>query len=349
MNANNSTDPKHLLSGYQLCASTEGNSTSAVQIVVRSIGYFLRYLDSHQNGKLLTDITRQEIREYISYLQHMKCFANHRFTPTQERNLSGHTVNCYLRSLRCFYSWLVNEEIIEKHPFNKVKIPPPPKKVIPAFSRQQIEQLLSVIDTKTPVGYRNFAMILTLLDTGLRITELCTLTMDKLFLEDGIAQVIGKGNKERMIPIGKHVQRVLWHYIECCRPNPANINYNFVFLNDDGRPLNRRRMEAVMTRYGEKAKLEGIRCSPHTLRHTAAISFLRNGGDLFSLQRLLGHNSLEMTRRYCEVADADVKRAHGLASPVDNLDFGSKINHHSQISKTPLVPGRDHAQPSHIK
>jgi integrase/recombinase XerD len=223
-----------------------------------------------------------------------------------------------------------------------VKIPPPPKKVIPAFSRRQIEQLLSVIDTKTPVGYRNFAMILILLDTGLRISELCALTMDKLFLEDGIAQVIGKGNKERMIPIGKQVQRILWHYIECCRPNPANINYNFLFLSDDGRPLNRRRMESVMTHYGEKAKLIGVRCSPHTLRHTAAISFLRNGGDLFSLQRLLGHNSLEMTRRYCEVADADVKRAHGLASPVDNLDLDSKVDHHTQISRTAFVTQKNH-------
>jgi len=133
-----------------------------------------------------------------------------------------------------------------------VKIPPPPKKVIPAFSKQQIEQLLSVIDTKTPIGYRNFAKILTLLDTGLRITELCILTMDKLFLEDGIARVIGKGNKERMIPVGKQVQRVLWHYIECCRPISANVNNNFVFLSDEGRPLDRRRMEAVMKYYGDK-------------------------------------------------------------------------------------------------
>jgi site-specific recombinase XerD len=337
MTNSNLSDPRHLIAGYQLCASTEGNSTNAIMMVVRSIDYFTRYLDSHQNGKLLTEVTRQEIREFTFFLQHTKCFASHRFTPTQEKNLSGHTVNCYLRSLRAFYSWLVNEEIIEKHPFDKVKIPPPPKKVIPAFSPQQIEQLLSVIDTKTSVGYRNYTMILTLLDTGLRITELCTLTMDKLFLEDGIARVTGKGNKERMIPIGKQVQRALWHYIECCRPDPSNVNNNFVFLNDEGRPLVRRRMEAAMRNYGEKAKLVGIRCSPHTLRHTAAISFLRNGGDLFSLQRLLGHTSLEMTRRYCEVADTDVKRAHVLASPVDNLDLRARNKiHRNQDSKTPV-------------
>jgi site-specific recombinase XerD len=139
-----------------------------------------------------------------------------------------------------------------------VRIHPPPKKVIPAFSSQQIEQLLKVINTKTKVGYRNFTIVLTLLDTGLRISELCMLRMDKLYREDGIARVLGKGNKERMIPIGKKVQRLLWRYIEYCRPEPSSINCNFVFLNDEGRPLHRRCMQAAMTLYGKKAKLVGV-------------------------------------------------------------------------------------------
>jgi integrase/recombinase XerD len=101
-------------------------------------------------------------------------------------------------------------------------------------------------------------------------------------------------------------------------------NNDILFLTQDGKPLTKDRLEKIMTRFGRKAGLVGIRCSPHTLRHTAAVSFLRNGGDVFSLQRLLGHSSLEMTRRYCELADADVKRAHLTASPVDNLDFHAK-------------------------
>jgi len=130
-------------------------------------------------------------------------------------------------------------------------------------------------------------------------------------LEEGILKVLGKGNKERLI----------WRYINRCRPQPAMASYDFLFLTREGRPLTKDRVGKIMIYYGRKAGIEGVRCSPHTLRHSAAVRFLRNGGDVFSLQRMLGHASLEMTRRYCELADIDVKRAHMTASPVDNLNI----------------------------
>ena len=155
----------------------------------------------------------------------------------------------------------------------------------------------------------------------MRVSELCHLKLDDVWLEDGMLKVLGKGNKERLIPIGKLVQRLLWRYISRFRPESAGINFNFLFLTRDGRPLTKDRIEKVMTYYGKKAGISGVRCSPHTFRHTAAVKFLRNGGDVFSLQRMLGHASLEMTRRYCELADTDVKQAHMTASPVDNLNL----------------------------
>ncbi len=115
------------------------------------------------------------------------------------------------------------------------------------------------------------------------------------------------------------MQRLLWKYISRFRPEPANPNCDFVFLTAGGRPITRNRIQKRMALYGERAGLKGVRCSPHTLRHTAAVSFLRNGGDVFSLQRILGHSTLAMTRHYCELADVDVNRAHTTASPVDNL------------------------------
>jgi site-specific recombinase XerD len=325
MNNARLSTPERLIDGYHICASSEGKSPNSIEAVTCSVKYFQRYLANQPDSIKLTEVTRQEIRGFIAYLQKARCFSTHRFTPAQDKYLSGHTINCYVRSLRIFYSWLVSEDIITTNPYDGVKIPPPPVKVIPAFSGSQIDQLLKVVNKKSASGYRDFAIILTFLDTGIRVSELCSMKTENLHLEEGIGTVQGKGNKERVFFIGKQLQRVLWYYIERYRSEPATPKYNFVFLNREGKPLKRGMVEQMMKRYGQKAKLIGIRCSPHTLRHTAAISFLRNGGDLFSLQRILGHSSLEMTRRYCAVTDIDVKRIHTTASPVDNLTLPVSI------------------------
>jgi site-specific recombinase XerD len=314
-----STELGQLIGGYQLCARSEGKSKNTIDIVANSVGYFEGFLRSEG---LTTDVTRigiREIRAFILYLQQKRGFSKHPFSRPQERGLSSHTVNCYLRSIRAFWSWLVAEEIIADNPFFRVRLPRPARKVVSVFSENQILRLLSVIDTSTPVGYRNYAIILTLLDTALRVSELAGITMDDLWLDDGLLKVMGKGGKERHIPIGAKVQRILWRYINRYRTQPLNPNSDFLFLTSDGRKLTKGRIEIMMSGYGKKASIKGIRVSPHTLRHTAAVRFLRNGGDVFSLQRLLGHASLEMTRHYCELADIDVKRAHVTASPVDNL------------------------------
>jgi len=279
------------------------------------------FLASQRISADATRISQHEIRAFILYLQQKQCFSNHRFNRPQDKGLSGHTINCYLRSLRIFFSWLVSEGLIESNPFDRVKIPRPPSKVIPTFTDSQIQELLKTMDIGIPEGFRDYTIILTLLDTAVRVSELCHLKLDNVWLEDGVLKVMGKGNKERLIPIGKQVQRLLWRYINRHRPEPAGPNCNFLFLTRDGRPLTKDRVEKVIAYYGRKAGISGVRCSPHTFRHTAAIKFLRNGGDVFSLQKMLGHASLEMTRRYCELANIDVKRAHTTASPVDNLSF----------------------------
>ena len=99
---------------------------------------------------------------------------------------------------------------------------------------------------------------------------------------------MGKVHKERLVPMGKNVQRALWHYLSRYRPQPEQPKCKLLFLTREGMPLTKDRIDKIMSSYGRKAALSGVRCSPHTLRHTAAISFLRNGGDVFRLQRLLG-------------------------------------------------------------
>jgi site-specific recombinase XerD len=240
-------------------------------------------------GTDVTQIGAGEIRAFILYLQQKRCFSNHPYSRAQQRGLSGHTINTYMRSIRVFWSWLVEEEIIECNPFSKLKIPKPPKKIIATFSPHQIESLLSVMSGSAE-GYRGVVIVLTLLDTGLRVNELINLKMGNVWLDEGLIKVLGKGNKERLVPIGKQIRKLLWRYITQYRPEPARPNLDNLFLTQDGRPLTKNRVDSMMKHYGRMAGLTGVRCSPHTLRHTFAINFLRNDGDIFSLQKILGHS-----------------------------------------------------------
>ena len=162
-----------LIQGYRLCAQTEGKSKNTIAIVSNSVSYLEGFLDSEGLTTDVTQIGPKEIRAFIVHLQQKRCFSGHPLNKTQDRGLSGHTINCYLRSIRAFFSWLVSEEIIQTNPFTKIKIPKPPEKVIPTFSELHLQMLLSVINTSSPESYRDRAIILTLLDTAPRVSEYC--------------------------------------------------------------------------------------------------------------------------------------------------------------------------------
>ncbi len=309
------------LQGYRICAQAENKSPRTIEAVCSSVIYLERFLNSNGLTSDVNHIGLAEIRAFILYLQQKRCYSNHPFSNPQERGLSAVSINSYIRSVRAFWSWMLSEEIISESPFSRLKIPKAPHKVINTFSPAQLKAFLNVIDRSNPSGFRDYVIILTLLDTGLRISELTGLQLNDVQLKEGVLKVMGKGGKQRLIPIGRGVQQLLWRYITITRPQPAKINCDNLFLTHKGMPLDRNRIRSRMAAYGRKASLSGVRCSPHTLRHTAAVSFLRNGGNVFSLQRLLGHSTLMMTRHYCELADVDVLRAHATASPVDNLDI----------------------------
>ncbi len=309
------------LEGYRLSAKSEGKSHNTIAIVEASVRYLNEFLTVNNLPTNVGEITVQELRHFIVYLKEQPRFFKHRFTKPQIGHLSGHTVNGYLRALQAFWAWLERESFIQENPFARLRIPKAPKKVIPTFNEMQLRQLFAVIDIMSPVGYRDYAIILTLLDTGIRCSELTNLKLTDANLESRLLKVWGKGSKERLAPIGAKVQKALWKYITCYRPQPATPRYDHVFLTRDGRPLTKDRLEAIIEHYGKKAGIAGVRVSPHTFRHTMAVTFLRNGGDVFSLQRILGHSQLEVLRGYINLAQADISRVHQRNSPADNLEF----------------------------
>jgi site-specific recombinase XerD len=310
-----------LLKGYRLSAQSEGKSPNTIAIVEASVGYLGEFLAANALSTNAARIGVEELRRFIVHLRERPRFAHHRFTRPQGGHLSGHTINAYLRALQAFWAWLKREDFIEENPFNRLKIPKAPKKVIPIFTEEQLRRLFAAIDTTTPVGHRNYTIILTLLDTGIRCSELTGLKLADVNLESRLLKVWGKGSKERLVPIGAKVQKALWKYLARYRPEPATPRYDQVFLTRDGHPLTKDRVEAIVERYGRKAGITGVRLSPHTFRHTMAVTFLRNGGDVFSLQRILGHSQLEVLRGYVNLAQSDISRVHQRNSPADNLEF----------------------------
>jgi len=312
------------LETYKIQAGTEGKSSNTIRIYTTALTILQRFLERKGYYTGVADVGPKEIREFIGYLQNTRAFMEHPYTGPQQKGLTGHTINCYLRAIRAFWSWLVAEEIIGTNPFDRVKIPKPPKKVIIPFSEEQIRSLLSVIDTRCPVGFRDWTIMLTLLDTGVRVTELTELKLDAVNLAQRILKVLGKGNKERVVPIGVSVQRSIAKYINKYRPNPVYPLSDNLFLTRDGLPLTQNRVQTIIEQHASIAGIEGVRSSPHTFRHTFAISYLRNGGDVFTLQRILGHETLDMVRNYICLAQYDLQEAHLRCSPVDNLKIKSK-------------------------
>jgi site-specific recombinase XerD len=253
-------------------------------------------------------------------LKEARRFEFHPLIKSTDRKLTGHTINCYLRSISAFWGWLSREGFIDSNPFAKTKIPKAPRKVITPFTEGQIQSLLQAIDISGVAGLRSYAMVLMFLDTGMRLGELTGLKKNDVDLKNKTVKVFGKGAKERRLPIGKRLLAALWKY-QLYRPQPASGSIDNFFLTQDGWPLTKNRMESIIKKLGRKAGLQGVRCSPHTFRHTFCIQFLRNGANLFSLQQMTGHSSLEVLRGYVALAESDLKMAHQKFSPADNLNL----------------------------
>jgi site-specific recombinase XerD len=176
--------------------------------------------------------------------------------------------------------------------------------------------MLSVLH---PSEMRNQTIFMLLLDTGLRIGELINLKLDDIHMEDGYLKVLGKGKKERIVPIGSNAQKVMQRYLFRHRNRNNDGVNDLVFLSVYGQPLTLNSMKLMFRRL---ARLSGVsRLHAHLCRHTFATRFLINGGDVFILQQILGHSSLEMVRNYVNLASSQITLQHRKFSPLDHLNL----------------------------
>ena len=277
------------------------------------MGYFAEFLGSEQQD--IETIKGNDLRRFIIALQSKPKFANHPYNKRQQAKLSAQSIETYCRAIKSFFGFLKREDFINNNVMAKVKMPKVPEVIIPTFSEKELAKLLAQVNKGTNEGFRDYCLLLTLIDTGIRLSELANLKTSDIDYEQNLLRVMGKGLRERFVPFGRRVAKALMKYQMKCRPEPIGTD-NF-WLRRDGRPLLPKRIEKLISAYGKKAGLK--RCYAHKLRHTSSVMYLRNGGDVFSLQKKLGHRSLVMTRHYSNLADSDVRAQHLRYGVADRL------------------------------
>jgi len=317
MSKNKKMTLDEFINRYELSNRADGKSDKTIKWYGEILKSFSRYLKSrgHYNGISYFNI--DSAREYILYLRHRPRFDGHPYTPAQNVTLSPQTLRCHTRGLKAFSTWLHLNEYTTENRLKNLRLPKAPTILIEPLTPEEIKKITTCINKKSLTGSRNYAIFATLLDTGLRASEAASITISNLNLTDGYIKVMGKGSKERVVPIGKYIQMTLWTYIDKVRPEPIDLDYNNLFLTRGGKPITVNTIKLIFTRL---AKGSGVnRLHAHLCRHTFAINYILNGGDIFSLKEILGHTTLDMVNHYLHFTSSQITAQHHKYSPMDKL------------------------------
>jgi site-specific recombinase XerD len=229
------------------------------------------------------------IRHITQSVRLLPYFEGHPYTPQQDKPVSARTVQCHVRALKAFSSWLHAEGYSTENRLKNLKLPKAPAGLVQPLTAEEIESISSVFKKESPTGFRNYPIFVTALDSGLRASEIAGISLSQVNLRAGCIKVVGKGAKERMVPIGKFVGMTLWHYIEDVRPEGANSDIDELFLSRDGKRITANTIKLVFSGLAKSSGVE--RLHAHLCRHTFAINYLLNGGDIFSLREILGRQA----------------------------------------------------------
>jgi integrase/recombinase XerD len=224
------------------------------------------------------------------------------------------TVNHRIRTMKQLYSFLYNESFISSNPAARLVRQKGKVEKIKPFTEDEIQELLSQPIKQEFVGFRDYTIMLVLLDTGVRLSELINIKVTDVSIDGGKIMVVGKGNKERDVMFQATTKEQLRRYLKI----RGEVHHDYLWVSQDNKPLARKTLQDRLKLYGERARINK-RVSPHTFRHTCAKLYITQGGDIFSLQQLLGHSSLEMCRHYVSLWGSDLQKMHRKYSPVESI------------------------------
>jgi len=264
---------------FLLSKKVEGRSSATLewlQVSLEDLDHFLRSKGSTLIPEHLTPL---HIRAWLAHLQ--------------EKGLAKSTINTKYRALSSFVSWCLAEDIIHDSPLKNISPPKVGRPAIPTFKPEHIKALLLLCPPNRLWGARDRAIILTLLHTGIRRGELCSLRLEDVDFNREEIEVRGKGDKARRVYLSPEAQKAILGYRRLRRDNCPML-----FGSLDGRPLSGNAVQCLLADLGKMAGITGVRYSAHTFRHTFAVNFLRAAGSLRHLQEILGHASMEPLESY---------------------------------------------------
>jgi len=296
----------------------------------RTIFWYLEILERYfaflKASPLLKPIEQLGTHELISYILHLQNTDRWPNRPNIEKKtgkLSPYSVQGQVRAIKAFWSWLQRESHVDDNPLAKFPLPKVPEKPVNVLTIDQINKLLNLIDRSTHKGLLHYLILLILLDTGIRVSELVHLRIDDMDLQHNRLQVLGKGQKVRSVFISKLTKNHLTHYLNYCRAQQiCSAPSPYLFSTPDGEHISVNSIQQFLRRLANRAGLDGIKCSPHIFRHTFATHAVANGANLFALRDIMGHATLQTTMKYTHLQPHDLQIQHAKFSPVANLDIG---------------------------
>jgi len=273
-------------------------SPKTVEAYLRDVKKFAQFLSQNEekiDEQLLKNASLVDFQDYLQQLYKEKIKAT-----SQARAVS---------SLKAFYCFLQYEKVIEKNPTELIDAPKIGRVLPDVLSVPEIESIITTIDLSTPEGHRNKAILEVLYGCGLRVSELINLKLSQLFFRDNFIRIIGKGDKERLVPIGETAQKAVMHYINGFR-SKLKIKKgmeDILFLNRRGSKLTREMIFIMVKETAQRSDIQKT-ISPHTFRHSFATHLIEGGADLRAVQEMLGHSSITTTEIYTHL-DTDYIRS----------------------------------------
>ena len=293
---------EHLKDFIHFLVVEKGLSRNTVISYERDLKGYLSFLQTNEKMTELASAQRAQIVHFLAYLK--------------DSGKSSKTIARHVASVRAFHQFLLREKIVGHDPTVHIESPQLERSLPKVLSLQEVETLLDSPKLVDHFGYRDKAMLELLYATGIRVSELIGLNMSDVHLTMGFVRCIGKGNKERIIPIGRTATTALERYLEKGRPTFVAKGHKdeALFLNFHGKRLTRQGFWKILKRLTQEANISK-ELTPHTLRHSFATHLLENGADLRAVQEMLGHADISTTQIYTHVTKTRLKDVYSKFHP----------------------------------